>query len=380
MAGIFLQIDLYKTLALFVLVMAFNKFFEEAVSAVNTRHSYNERLSSLLASLKVKSSPTRNELIVLPVSKEELSCSVAGVDSGFVSKKLSFLDLVLVKTTGVIFNYTEGQLTKAEYYPAPFSFPEPLLLRSGLEKDEEAQSVSLIRLEQEVNCSIEIIKKFKPKFLFIDGSIVPQYQDKPRKESEINNDYESIVKLFQKLYKIAEDNSTILVACVEDSRGTRFRQILQEEILPLNNVKLDSSLLSGAFDASLLDYYLAQGERTFAFHYTNNVSNHAILKDYSKEWAESIFVFYLKCSTFDKPLRVEFICKNKEDVSKCAKSIASIVYSLGSLHKEYSFPSVLIEADLRAGLSEQEISVVYDRLVDKLGGKIRMRRTNRPFN
>jgi len=359
--------------------MAFNEFFESAINAVNERHSFNEKISSFLAPLRGKLAPSGEETVVLPVKKLELSSTIAGVDSGFVSKKLSFLDLVLVKTTGVIFTYKDGSLAGSSYYPAPFTFPEPMLLRSGLEKDEEAQSVSLIRLEKEVSCSMELIKKFKPNFLFIDGSIVPQYQDKPRKESEVNSDYESIVKLFQKLYKVAEENSTTLIACVEDSRGTRFRQILQEEILPSSKVKFDPVLLGTAFDASLLDYYLHAGERTFAFPYTNNTENHAILKDYYPEWSKSIFVFYLKSSDFDKPLRVEFICKDKKNLAKCAEEIAGIVFSLSSLHKEYSFPSVLIEADLRAGLSEQEISVVYDRLVDRLGGKIRMRRSNRPF-
>jgi hypothetical protein len=358
----------------------FNEFFSKAIKAASQRHSFNERLSLLLLPLKTKPSPNLAENIVVPVNKAELSASIAGVDSGFVSKKLSFLDLVLIKTTGVLFVYKNGALSESKYHPAPFSFPQPLLLRSGLERDEEAQSVSLLRLEEEVSCAIEMIKKFSPKYIFLDGSIVPQYQDKPRKESEVNSDYESIVKLFQKLYKTAEEHSSSIVACVEDSRGTRFRQILQEEILPLNKMKLEPSLLEGAFDASLLDYYLRAGERTFAFPYTNIIANHAILKDYSKDWAESIFVFYLKCSEYDKPLRVEFICKEKKNLPEIAREIATVVFSISALHKEYSFPSVLIEADLRAGLSEQEISVVYDRLVDQLGGKIRMRRSNRPFN
>ncbi|MFA5125610.1 MAG: DNA double-strand break repair nuclease NurA [archaeon] len=358
----------------------FNSFFEKAVFAINERNSFNDRLSSLLAPLKSSLSPNGFEEIVVPIEKKLLSCSVAGVDSGFVSKKLSFIDLVLIKTAGVFFKYKNGVLSETKYFPAPFSFPEPVILRSGLEKDEEQQSVSLVRLEQEVSCSIELIKKFKPDYLFIDGSIVPQYQDKPRKDSGINEEYESILKLFQKLYKTAEENACSLVACVEDSRGTRFRQLLQEEILPKSKMQINPSLLAGSFDASLLDYYLAQGERTFAFPYTNNISSHAILKDYDKAWAESIFVFYLKCSLYDKPLRVEFLCKNAKEIHNCAEDISGIVCSLSSLHKEYSFPSVLIEADLRAGLNEQEISVVYDRLVDKLGGKVRMRRNNRPFN
>ncbi len=359
--------------------MAFDEFFKNAVRAIEERHSFNEKLSQVLSPLKSLPSPNKIEPIAILVKKGPLDFSVAGVDSGFVSKKLSFIDLVLIKTIGTVFSYTKGTLVKSDYFPAPFSFPEPILLKSGLEKDEEAQSVSLIRLEEEVKCAIQIIIKYKPKYLFIDGSLVPQYQDKPRKESGINEDYFSIVKLFEQLYKIAQINSTILIGCVEDSRGTRFRQILQEEIIPNSKSKIESRLLDNSFDASLLDYYLVEGERTFAFPYTDDVSKHVILKDYSPEWAKSIFVFYLKCSLFDKPLRVEFILKDKSDLLGVANQIAGVVFSLSSLHKEYSFPSVLIEADLRAGLNEQEISVVYERLVDKLGSKIRMRRTNRPF-
>ena len=67
------------------------------------------------------------------------------------------------------------------------------------------------------------------------------------------------------------------------------------------------------------------------------------------------------------------------DLKRVASEVAGVVLALSSIHKEYSFPSVLIEADIRAGLSEQEINVVYERLVDKLGGKVKLRRNNRPF-
>jgi len=129
----------------------------------------------------------------------------------------------------------------------------------------------------------------------------------------------------------------------------------------------------------LLDHFLLEKERTFCFSYTKNISLHAILKDYQKDWAESIFVFYLRASNYDKPLRVEFICKDKNKIHEIADEIASITYSLSSLHREYSYPSVLIEADLRARLNEQDISMVYDKLIDKLGPRVMMRRNSRPF-
>jgi hypothetical protein len=355
--------------------MAMNDFFEEAITAINRNDSLHNSLVQKLSFLKNEKAPNSTELIVSGVEKDLLSYKIAGVDSGFVQKKLAFIDIMLVRAVGAIFDYSNNCLEKASYFPKAFSLPEPILLKSGLEDDEMEQSVSLERLRREVEASIEIIEKFKPKYLFVDGSIVPQYQDRPRKESLINEDYHSIIDYFQKMYYVAEKNNCVLIACVEDSRGTRFKQILQEEILP--KTKENQTKIGFTFDSCFLDYFLNKGERTFAFNYTNNVEKHAILKDYKPEWSKNIYVFYLKASQFDVPLRVEFVCKN--NVKECANKIASVVYSLSSLHKEYSYPSVLIEADLRAGLKQDEISMVYERLIDRLGTKVRMRRNSRPF-
>lgn len=362
--------------------MAINDFMDRAVSAIQQYHSFHESLGNKLSYLKFQNAPNSGEKIVETVAREQLSAVVAGVDSGFAPKKLAFLDLLLIKTAGVVFEYDKGLLQSSAYFPKIVSFPEPIMLRSSLENDEVGQSTSLERLRKEVSLSIEVIEKFKPKYFFIDGSIVPQYQDKPRRESAINEDYKSIVEHFQILYKIAEKNSCTLIACVEDSRGSRFNQIMREEILPkAKGVSVAPNTLEKTFDSIFLDYFLNEGERTFAFPYTKNTDNHAILKDYSKEWSESIFVFYLKVSKFDKPLRVEFICKKNSiaDLKGCADEIAEVVFSLSALHKEYVFPSVLIEADLRARLSPNEINIIYEKLIDKVGAKIMLRRNARPF-
>jgi len=359
--------------------MEIDSFINNAAKTITTQHSFYESLANKLLPVKEFPSVIEGENIVSKVSKTSLSCSISGVDSGFVSKKLSFFDIVLIRTAGVVFFFDKGVLSKTEYYPSPVSFPIPLPLKSGLEKDEENQSVSLERLKQEVSLSIQIIEKYKPKFAFIDGSIVPQYQDKPRGDSVLNDDYQGIIFLFEKLYSVAQKNNCTIISCVEDSRGTRFKQILLE-VLQKNSL-ISPKDIDSCFDISLLDYLLLEGERTFPFAYTKDVLMHAILKDYSSAWAKSVFVFYLKASSFDRPLRIEFICKDCEieNISKKASEIASVVYTLSSLHKEYSYPSVLIEADLRAKLNEQDISLVYDRLSDKLGPKINMRRNNRPF-
>jgi hypothetical protein len=353
--------------------MYFKDFLDDASNAINAKHDFHEKLIEKLVPLK--NNEVGNESLVAKMTKAIPKGIIAGVDSGFVSKKLSFLDLVLVRTVGAIFYFEKGVLQKSDYFPAAFDFPKPFLLKSGLEKDEESQSISLRRLTEEVGNSISIIKKFNPKYIFVDGSIVPQYQDKPRTDSKITNDYLSIIKLFQLFYETADENGCRIISCVEDSRGTRFKQLLEEKVLSKTNLPKD--LLKDSFDSALLDYFLIEGERTFCFPYTKSIESHAILKDMNQKWSDKVNVFYLKASDLDKPLRVEFISKgNKKEE---ADEIASIVYALSSLHKEYSYPSVLIEADLRASLNEQDISVVYDRLIDKLGPKIRMRRNSRPF-
>ena len=60
--------------------------------------------------------------------------------------------------------------------------------------------------------------------------------------------------------------------------------------------------------------------------------------------------------------------------------ISSVIYQLSSLHREYAFPSPLIEADLRACLNPDEIEFVFNKIEDKLGNSFRlMRRDSRPF-
>jgi hypothetical protein len=355
--------------------MYFDNFIENAFDSINNRDNKNKLACKEIIHLKNEISPNKVENFVELVKKKEFDGMIGGVDSGFVSKRMSYIDLVLIRTCGVVFDYEKSILKSADYIPSPVNLPKPLLLKQGLEKDEELQSISLLRLKEEVGISIDILKNKKPKFLFIDGSIVPQYQDKPRSDSKINSDYNSIIDLFESMYKNADENKTTLISTIEDSRGVRFKQIISD-YFKMKNKEVD---LSNSTDSSILDYFLKKGERTFCFKYTKDISSHAILKDYDKKWSENIYVFYMKASDYDSPLRIEFICNNKNNLKEMADEISSVVYNISSLHKEYSYPSVLIEADLRARLNEEDISVVYDKLVDKLGPKLLLRRNSRPF-
>jgi hypothetical protein len=358
--------------------MYFDDFLKNACDSIIFNQSQGKKNISKLLHIRDKVSPNGVEKFVLNIESKNFSGDIAGVDSGFVSKRLNFVELLLLKIGGVVFSFEDSVLKKAAYFPSPVLLPKPILLKNFLEADEESQSISFERLKCEVENSIQIIEKYSPKYLFVDGSIVPQYQDKPRTDSILNKDYVSIIDLFEKFYSVAEKNNCTIISTVEDSRGKRFIQIL-ESLLNKNDNSLDLENInfSNFSDSLFLDHFLKLKERTFCFKYTSDISKHAILKDYKKEWSENIFVFYLKASDFDLPLRIEFI--SKKEPFELVNEIASIVFSLSSIHKEYSYPSVLIEADLRARLNEQEINTVFNRLVDKLGSKVKLRRNSRPF-
>ncbi|MDD5162779.1 MAG: DNA double-strand break repair nuclease NurA [Candidatus ainarchaeum sp.] len=317
--------------------------------------------------------------LVFPVKKSSLDCSVAGIDSGFVSKEFLALDLTLVRGMGSVFDYKNNKVEKAHYFPNFFSFPTPYLSNRALEIDEFACSKSIRRLLVEIGLAKEIVEKCRPEFCFLDGSIVPQYPDKPRSDSTIKDFYHEMIFAFQDLYRAAEKNNCILLGCVEDSRGSRFRSILQKEILEKEGIS--SSEIDDCYDAILLDYLLKQGERSMAFRYSNEIAKHPVLMDFEKKFAEQVHAFYLKPVALDRPMRIEFLHSSQNSFSEFTDKIAGIVFALSCLHREYAFPSILIEADLHARLKSEEIETVYQKILDKLGRSvnIRMRRSNRPF-
>lgn len=365
--------------------MSFNSVISDAVETIAKAESGRRDFAKKLSPLKTKSlsgyaSPELlEENLVKKLESQEVNGVIAGVDSGFVGKGLFSLDIILIKTVSAVFSYKQGKLERANYYPRVFSFPKPYLSNSALDNDEFEVSKSMRRLIEEIDTARETIEKFKPEYMFLDGSIIPQYMDKPRSDSAVADFYKKLIASFEALYSSAEKNKSTIVSCIEDSRGSRFRTILQEQVLSKEQ-EFDGSALDNCYDSVLLDYMLEQGERSIAFKYSPTAKEHPILSDFSEKWASMVHAAYLKPAKYDRPLRIEFLAEAK-DVEKKADKIASITYSLSSMHREYAYPTVLIEADLRARLRPDEINIMYEKILDKLGRQfnVRMRRDSRPF-
>ncbi len=359
--------------------MQIHEAIDQAVSCIHDNEQSRKAIAGQLKQLLGADLGLYEEHLVYPVKPVLPYGRIGGVDSGFVEKSIHSIALVLIRAAGVIFEYRDGKVVDSVYYPGYYQFPVPHLTNYALDSDELTCSKSLLRLREEINAAKELIVQYKPEFLFLDGSIIPQYLDKPRKDSQVNELYHGLLRNFESLYELAEAHGVTLIATVEDSRGSRFRQIVQEEILPAHPVA-DPKRLENLFDSGLLEHLLKRGERSFAFTYSKSIREHPILMDLDEKWGKNIHAFYLKPSDYDRPLRVEFIHRN-HSLTPSVDRIASIVYALASLHREYAYPSVLIEADLRARLKPEEINIVYNKIIDKLGKsvKLRLRRENRPF-
>ncbi len=367
-------------------IMNVHSLINNAVNSIKGTEGKKKSIAGKLNALKKEKLAKFNskELIeedfFYSLNPAELNHKIVGTDSGFVGKRMHSIDIILVKTVSAFFSYKKGKLIKADYFPSPTDFPKPFISSNVLENDEFLCNKSLLRLKEEISCSKKAIEKFQPDYCFIDGSIIPQYADKPRKDSELNSEYSGLIKLFESLYETAEKNSCNLIATVEDSRGSRFRSILQKEILSKTN-SVESDDLNSFFDSSLLDYLLSKNQRSFCFNYTSSIKEHPILNDFNEKWASKVKVFYLKPSLLDRPLRIEFLHNGKELTSHC-NEIASVVLSLSCLHKEYAYPSILIEADLRARLKPNEVEILFNKIQDKLGREnafMALRRNSRPF-
>ncbi len=367
--------------------MGFLEWLDTVVGRIRDSQSLHTKAGSLLQGLTpetMEKNGNGHPTLLLekglrfPIEKRTQNTTIAGVDSGFVSQSFYALDFMLLRPAGVVFSYTNGKVTQTKYFPETFGLPEPLVHTEGLEKEEFHKFVSLKRLQSEANTARELIETHSPYACFIDGSLIPLPADKPAKDSPIANEYTKTKEAFVRLYEAAKKKNCVLIGAIEDSRSDRLKEIVNEHVMRQNGLHIDG--FEHLKDAPLLEHVLRAGERSIAFPYAKDCAQHMILQDFPSPWAKQLHACYIKPSQWDYPLRIEFFGDAKT-IASFANEAAAIAMAQSSLHKEYAFPSVLIEADLRAGLKPEEISLVSDKIFSKVGrNTIHLRRRDRrPF-
>lgn len=300
---------------------------------------------------------------------------IVGIDGGIVRKSLHAFDFILARAAAVCFEYSNGRISNANYFPSKVPNPRLFTLEAVTDIDY-AYFASIIRQKLEIETAKKSAEKFKPDILLLDGSIVPHYATKPASSSVAFKDYQELMGLYQDLYKLCEENNILLAGVVEDSRNERFCNIIKQHIVP----KLDKTevsqfieILEKTRDTNLLFWLLDEHERTITFDYTEEIEKHQILKDF---FSKNFYSFYLKTAKMDRPVRVDFMDKEGDD------KIASILLAISGQHSRYGFPSVLIEADNIAKMSEQEVENFYSQILTYTGNipsVMRLRREQRPF-
>ena len=303
---------------------------------------------------------------------------ISAVDGGIVKRSLHGFDFVLTRAVGVNFSYKTGKVYDVKYYPDKMPTPE-FFFMEALSDLDWVHTTSILRQRTEIRTAIETLEKFKPDLLLLDGSIIPHYQDRPAKTSKVHESYTEMISLYKRLFDTCLSNNIMLAGVVEDSRGVKFCDIVNEHVLSKvthSSVPELKKILEKTRDTNLLYWILNEGERTDVFPYSDKTKEHPVMKEF-EEFADKIHSFYIKTAKFDRPIRIDFLGEKEQ-----AEKFASVILSISSHHSGYGIPSVLIEADQVAKLAEDDIENIYEQVLTQTGSLpsiFKLRRDMRPF-
>ncbi|MFP4045535.1 MAG: DNA double-strand break repair nuclease NurA [Candidatus Aenigmatarchaeota archaeon] len=351
---------------------------EEIADKIESLEDKREKLGRFLNDIKATDLKERNipeNHLSLPVKPSDLkNRKIGAVDGGLVKKEYHAVDLVLTKAAAAIFEY-HGELENVYYLPDPIPTPKLSVFTRPYSQRDFSLAANLERMDIEAELMLKT-RRQDLDLLMLDGSIVPHPSSRPDKDSLAHEKYKEVVRKYEKLLT---SSAAHVVGVSEDSRSTRLSEILSDKILSkVSSPRSDEleKILETTRDTNLLFHVLKQGERSFCFPY-NKDSKKSNVK---KELIENVYSFYLKTTEYDRPIRVDFYAEEKP--IKKADEIASLLLPVSSQNEEYGIPVMLIEADSRAKLREEELGFIYSTLQDKVGSVpslYKLRRNKRPF-
>ena len=376
---------------------ALSQLVDEIERVETTRKNFGEVLKQLKDTIDLGRFPAiANDAIednlVTKIKPTKLSgLRIAGIDGGLIRKRFRTMDLLLTRGIAVIFQFGPEEGPSVEFFPDPFPEPQvkPVMLTiAGSELDQLA---SLERVATELKVTLSILEEYPTDLILVDGSLFYHPRDRPPKGSTVDEKFQEVAALYKQLYIKAKKNRTTLVGVVKDSRSTRIVSILGEILPHIIREPIIFELMQGidyrwllkiSRDCDLLDTFLEEGERTFAFKYSSELSynSNSLTNDLSK-WSSDILVTYLKTARDDLPVRLEILTKGHENIQQLNKALSAIL-PLSWQHPEYGLPTPILEADARARINANETRLVIDRLMAMSGltyTKLEKRRSRNPF-
>lgn len=268
---------------------------------------------------------------------------LAGIDGGLLKKRYSSADVIAVRAVAALFKFGESGLEKADYLPGKSPEPDFRVFQpqehEGFDRKAEAE-----RLKAETRVALESQEKVDT--VLMDGSVVPSYS----KNKEVLENY-------SRLFSNADPGS--IAGVVEDSYGTSLSDILEKRTgTEINEIR----------DTVLMDSVLSEGERSFVRRYSKGPAEHPVMKKMNPEHVNLIHTFYVKLSSKDLPLRIDYYGR-PEDADRIAGQLLSVKSS-----DRYTVPSPVLEADRKAKISES-----YTRRLEKRFSPGKKRRDRRVF-
>ena len=348
----------------------------EIADKISTMEGQRKRLAEFLTEV----GPVL-EFVRRPEPDKLADMKIAGIDGGLARRSFHGFDCVLTRAVAACFSYRNGRVAKVEYIPSKLPGIQPDVVEALTDIDWAYHS-SIFRMKAEISRAIECAEGFRPDLLLMDGSIVPHHADKPSRSSRTYTGFVEMLKLYERLYAECTKKNILLAGVIEDSRGTRFCDMVAAKIL--SSLKHPAaremqSLLSVTRDTNLLYYVLSKGDMSHVFPYSERPSEHPVLREFGSSYGDRLHSFYLKTAQRDRPVRVDFLSDNPE---KTGDSIASILLPISGHHSGYGLPAPLIEADNVAKMPETEMENFYMSvlgLTGNLPGMMRLRRDQRPF-
>ncbi len=320
------------------------------------------------------------EKLVAPIETTNISgLRVLGVDGGMQIRSLSGFDIIMVRSIGTMF-YHKPDSVVASYFPSKTPDPDILIIPSLSTREEVDRLATLKRLQSEYETMKVAIKNMHPNIALLDGSVLPLESDRPQNPSLVN-EYRHTIKIFTELLIEAEKNQTTLVGVVKDTRSRLFVQLLSTLVPILLKLGLAKDLLNTDYrsvfrtstDITFINNLTHRQERTSIIREKTHIPelNISVIRD----------VTYLKPVPFDIPLRIEVLHRTPENTF-LAKRTAQIIQAISGSNPAYAMPNVLMEADARVRISNEEMDLIVDSILTRAGLKFiggEKRRSRSPF-
>lgn len=265
--------------------------------------------------------------VILPVEKiEDKRRKLCFVDGGEGMRELLGAAIYFIQSSGLILD-KKGNGYENEKFVRDLDM-------NVIDYDEHTKErVELLRGAMEFSTAIDCIKKHKPEYVFIDGSL---HVNAARKAVECP-EYVVYRKKFSRLLKLSRKNSIRLVGVSEDSKSKLFANYLSAEYgLNFPKFLTDSSILR-----------ILAGKRKYRTVEFRPRSR------FKSEPAVSFLTAYLQPTPLSNPLRID-----TPDWEQDFDHVISLVAELskGSGHYGYPLPLYLTHLDARIKSKQLEWS------------------------